>query len=102
MPQLSNYPPGVSGNEPQIVGSDREGPDAPGFILNCCGCGEEFDTLQAAADHIMEGMSGPPGFGVCDEETTFQILPEEMGQDQEELMEQGGRWAAGSDDDARS
>lgn len=71
MPGLSNYPPGVTGNEPQIAG----GPDAPGFILRCLGCGEDFDALQPAVDHIMAGMSGEHD---CDEETTWQILPDEM------------------------
>lgn len=77
MNALSNYPPGVSGNEPQITGEpdylppSQGGPDAPGYILRCVECGEDFDALQPAVDHITDGES-------CDEETTWMILPEEM------------------------
>lgn len=40
---LSNYPPGVSGNEPQIVGAED--------LYLVCVCGEAFDEIQTAADH---------------------------------------------------
>lgn len=91
--KFSNYPPGVTGNEPQITGeigplgwpavpeTGRSEPDAPGFILVCTGCGEEFDALQPAVSHIMDGMAGDHD---CDEETTFQIMPEEMSSYREE------------------
>ena len=91
MPGLSNYPPGVSGNEPQITGGEdwpenpptgRSGPDAPGYIIVCLGCKEEFDALQPAVDHIIDGMVDD---GTCDEETTWQILPEEMSMNREEF-----------------
>jgi predicted nucleic acid-binding Zn ribbon protein len=55
--------------------ADHSGPDAPGFIIRCVDCGEDFDILQAAVDHIMDGMADDEG---CNEDTTFMILPDEM------------------------
>ena len=64
MPGLSNYPPGVSGNEPQIIG----GPD---FYLKCV-CGEVFEDINDAAVHISEpDVNHPDEF-----DTPFTIVPE--------------------------
>lgn len=52
---LSNYPPGVTGNEPQITG-EPDGPqaDEPLYLVHICG--EAFDTtpdgVQAAFYHV--------------------------------------------------
>lgn len=44
MPSLSNYPPGVSGNEPQITGEDDNyNMDEVLKKLVCLDCGEAFD-----------------------------------------------------------
>jgi hypothetical protein len=40
---LSNYPPGVSGNEPQIAGGED--------LYLVCVCGEVFDIIEIAAEH---------------------------------------------------
>jgi hypothetical protein len=56
--QPSNYPPGVTGNEPQITGEDddmldlegEECNDCPKYLV-CRQCGEAFDSLDPAHDH---------------------------------------------------
>lgn len=64
MPSLSNYPPGVSGNEPQITG-DHGGPS---LYLRHDTCGEVFDTIETAADHMM--------LDDCTEDNDWSIIPE--------------------------
>lgn len=45
MPIPSNYPPGVTGNEVQIVGPGEEP------MIVCLDCGEAFDSLEPAYEH---------------------------------------------------
>jgi hypothetical protein len=54
MPGLSNYPPGVSGNEPQITG----GPDPDDPILIHHPCGARFDDITLAGLHGLECKKG--------------------------------------------
>lgn len=49
---LSNYPPGVSDNEPQITGADDE------IVLVHTPCGEVFDHLALAGIHGLECIEG--------------------------------------------
>lgn len=60
----SNYPPGVSGNEPQITGESAE------VGLVCQACGEGFDSLESAADHVLLESENPD----C-EEALFALKP---------------------------
>ena len=67
---LSNYPPGVSGNEPQIAGTTE-------FYLRCTGCGEVFDSIDTASEHALDGLLGDlagPETDDCD--NTWEIVPE--------------------------
>lgn len=64
MPMLNNYPPGVSGNEPQVGG----GPD---FYLKCSRCGEVFEDIDSASFHALDGVMEEIG---CD--NTWEIVPE--------------------------
>lgn len=52
MGYLSNYPPGVTGNEPQITGGEDE------IVLVHNPCGEVFDDLMFAALHGLECAEG--------------------------------------------
>lgn len=70
MSGLSNYPPGVSGNEPEIAGQ-------PEHYLKCNGCGEVFSDLDVAAQHALDGLLGEldgPDTDPCD--NTWEIVPE--------------------------
>lgn len=64
MPIPSSYPPGVSGNEPQITGGDED------HLVLVHHCGEVFDAkgaqelLQLAGMH---GMNCPQGSGDNDD-----------------------------------
>ena len=58
MPTPSNYPPGVTGNEPQITGADDE------VVLVHSPCGEFFDNLDIAGLH---GIECPEGSGANDD-----------------------------------
>jgi hypothetical protein len=62
MPGLSNYPPGVSGNEPQIAGEEEK-------LFLVCECGEAFDTIEDAWEHLEVD-------GDEDHDCSFKILPE--------------------------
>lgn len=52
MSSLSNYPPGVSGNEPQIVGYDDDE-----FEFVCPGCDLELTFLGDWSDATAECMN---------------------------------------------
>jgi hypothetical protein len=51
----SNYPPGVTGREPQISGY---GDDPVALYLVCTSCGEAFDALETAREHEMKVRVG--------------------------------------------
>jgi hypothetical protein len=59
MPNLSNYPPGVSGNEPQINPGDEDE-----ILFEHNPCGEVFDDVHLAALH---GLECPEGTGDNDD-----------------------------------
>jgi hypothetical protein len=62
---LSNYPPGVSGNEPQIIGEDAE------KLYLVCACGEAFDELGIARQHVDDAKF----FSDCGS-NEFSVVPE--------------------------
>ena len=62
MPSPNNYPPGVSGNEPQIIGYgdepfDEQDYDVPEEVLYLVHvlCGEAFTDMRIAYDHAHSG-----------------------------------------------
>lgn len=57
MPILSNYPPGVTGNEPQINPGAQPG-DEDEILFQHNACGEVFDDKTIAALHGLECSEG--------------------------------------------
>lgn len=61
MPIPSNYPPGVTGNEPQIAGEDVQ------FGLECLDCNELFLDIEEAAQHPCEQNLSSPTYVIVSE-----------------------------------
>lgn len=78
MPTPSNYPPGVSGNEPEITGYGDEPFDVSDydqdFYIVHKPCGEAFDDLKIGHRHANSGDC--PNYEKADDLDDWSILPE--------------------------